>query len=279
MQAEKEKKPESSSEADMVSETIDGITARLFQTACNFLELEQLPKYQQIAGDNRKFILLKSFNSEIDEVFYLYLDLQTKEVFLIPLYGDATLKSANPSEIVFNVEGYSRTEGKTRFPYKFTCVKIANTEYDFWGGFYGISDNYWVKTYIETRFGTVYDFINLAQIVATTNSVQFLFNLPMSATGAPPLQEITFDSEAGICKIRIFNCKVMPKCNIYVPNQSCIRDIQYKEDGVDCIITISYDASAVDVYTVESSTDKNYMPVVELKLGSSTEVSNVLESR
>lgn len=271
-QVENDQEEEAGTKVEITSETIDEITAELFQTASEFLQIETPAEYQQIAGDDKDYEILKFFNSKIGETGYLYLDLQSKEVFLIPLYGDARLRSTSPAEIVFDVEGYRETEDRTSFPYKFTCLKIDMPEHDFWNGFHGISNNYWVKTGRTTQVGMAHNTINLAQLTSSSDCVQLLYNLPISTTGSPPLQEISFDIDAGICEIRVFNCTIVPGSSIFVPENSYIREIQCKDDGVDGIVTIFYDTSAADIYKIENHIDKDGMPITELRFGMSTNI-------
>lgn len=262
-----------------MSSNIDEITKKLLEKACNFLEIDSTPAHKRISEDNTNYSILQLINPKNNQTFYLYLDLNAEEVFLLPLHDEATIQTDSLGQIVFNVMGYSREEGTVRFPYKLTCIKKDILEYDFWEGFYRSFARYWVKTDARTQCGTLYDSVELSQIVATANSVQMLF-APISTAGAAPLQEITFDTDAGICEITIFKCTAMSNPSILIPKNSCINEIIYREDGDNCIISIAYDVIAVDSYMVRECVDNDGMPITELVLGSSTDIlpSELLES-
>lgn len=266
-------------ETTQALEIVGKTTTELLKKACSFLEIDSTPVYEQVGGDNANYNIVQLINPKNNEVFYLYLDLKMKEVFLLPIHGEATIKTASPEEIVFNVMGHSKEEDTMRFPYKLTCIKKDMLQYDFWGGFYGAFDRYWVKTGARTQFGTLYDSIELSQIVSTANSVQMLFE-PVSSTGVSPLQKIEFDAEIGICEITILKCTVVSDPSIFIPEKSCISEIIYRADGDICIISIAYDTSVVDAYTIKDSVDKDGMPMTELILGSSADIfpSDLLES-
>jgi hypothetical protein len=272
-QAENYVGDKASSKQNATIETVDEVTTKLFEQACDLLQIERSSEYQQIADDDQTYRILKFFNPVNEDTSYLYLDLQAKEVFLIPFYGEAVLKSANPSEIIFDVEGYSKAEGAIKFPYKLTCLKLDKDKYDFYEGFYRVVDNYWVSTSKNTQFGTTYDKIDISQIPVSSDCIQLLFDVPVSTTGMAPLQKIIFDATNGLCEIRVFNCSAIPESSIFVPESSYIKEVKCEKDGKDCVIAVCYDASVADVYKADNSVYKNGMPITEIRLGQSATIS------